>query len=495
MTLKEYTLPYLIDIPEIPDIPTSEIESRFSDYYEYVESIKSRLTDSTYAFASVSRYPEDVLTIHGAWLESLSLDVIASGRRLEDRASDISVRLLGAFHDGYIELRYVNATSFSFVPVQEWQYDEIHLTKEGRVIHTIRFDENSHWIIECDSISHEWKPFRWTAQTTLQHTKLIFRERRILRGPEPWITSVAFSPDGGNLATLSGSGGLLNVRNIEGNPLMAIGGKNTRILRSFAFNPGGSSVAGITENDGTPVVHMWSLPEGHEIGTLVPELEEDDWNQIERITFSPDGSIIACAARRNTTLWSVKTQTVLRRLDCYWSVSFSSDGNTLAGVANGGRRIIDDGAIKIWNVSSGEEVTTVFSPSLSIFRVEFSPDGTKLACIARDYQYPPIGIHLILIWDTRTWQNLCEFRANYDISEIAWHPDSRLLVSAGGLPHRNLNERTGFITAWDSERCWELHSEIASPKPIYSVAFNRDGTLLASAGSDGLLSLWDVNAE
>jgi hypothetical protein len=38
-------------------------------------------------------------------------------------------------------------------------YDEVRLGGENRVVHEIRFLADSHWLIECEDFTYEWKPF------------------------------------------------------------------------------------------------------------------------------------------------------------------------------------------------------------------------------------------------------------------------------------------------------------------------------------------------
>jgi hypothetical protein len=94
----------------------SELNDRFSEYLAYLRSIEDRLAPGAYAFASAPwHYDEqDRRCPHDAWVESITLTESGAGERHQDRHLDIHVRLLGAYHDGHIELRYSNVASYSF---------------------------------------------------------------------------------------------------------------------------------------------------------------------------------------------------------------------------------------------------------------------------------------------------------------------------------------------------------------------------------------------
>jgi WD40 repeat protein len=69
------------------------------------------------------------------------------------------------------------------------------------------------------------------------------------------------------------------------------------------------------------------------------------------------------------------------------------------------------------------------------------------------------------------------------VYSTAFHPEGRLLASAG---------LDGAVKLWDPTTGQERHTFAAHKGIVYSVAFQRDGRLLASAGEDEVVRLWDV---
>ena len=89
---------------------------------------------------------------------SWKLTVRSSGDRSENRELDIHTKFLGSYHDGYIEFHYRNVRDYLLPFGGDWMYGEVRLGEEGHVIHEIRFLADSHWLIECDDFTYEWKP-------------------------------------------------------------------------------------------------------------------------------------------------------------------------------------------------------------------------------------------------------------------------------------------------------------------------------------------------
>jgi hypothetical protein len=85
----------------------------------------------------------------------------ASGSRQENRQSHIKLRLLGAYHDGHIEIEYLNVRRYSigceFPAHGDWGIDEIRLSDSGAVVHEIEIGATV-WLIECEDIRYVWLP-------------------------------------------------------------------------------------------------------------------------------------------------------------------------------------------------------------------------------------------------------------------------------------------------------------------------------------------------
>src|ERR1700684_1440467 len=117
----------------------------FRRYSEYLKSSKESFPPGAYALAASDWYHNfnDHRSPHDAWLESCEISEWSLGDRSERRGLELKVRLLGAYQDGHIELTYPNVVAYAFnvegggKEHQDWRYDELRLSDDGRLIHRI----------------------------------------------------------------------------------------------------------------------------------------------------------------------------------------------------------------------------------------------------------------------------------------------------------------------------------------------------------------------
>ncbi len=112
--------------------------------------------------------PRDHRCPHDAWLESVEISEPAEGARKENRQTAITIKLLGAYHDGNIVLRYRGVTTYSLASssctkgLSDWLSDQFS-QRYGMIVHSITWagharESQSQWQIEAESVTYEWVP-------------------------------------------------------------------------------------------------------------------------------------------------------------------------------------------------------------------------------------------------------------------------------------------------------------------------------------------------
>jgi WD40 repeat protein/predicted Ser/Thr protein kinase len=169
-------------------------------------------------------------------------------------------------------------------------------------------------------------------------------ERASFAGPGGYLQSVAFSPDGRRLV-LGGIGDTVEV-------VEALTGKRVRSLAArpgtcAVFSPDGRRLAAGCA-DGTLLV--WDAESGREVRSVRAHA-----GNVSDLAFSPDGSRLATAGldlfrgKGQVKLWDVSTGKELLALPGQMSVAFSPDGNLLAAPAFGD--LLSPGVIKVWDAT------------------------------------------------------------------------------------------------------------------------------------------------
>ena len=289
--------------------------------------------------------------------------------------------------------------------------------------------------------------------------------------PEHRVTSVAFSPNGSTLAMAlrdnknTNAVKLWNVAMGQSTTLRGHGGT----VLSVAFSPDGATLATASQD---ATVKFWDIATLKNIATLAITPISDP------VAFSPDGSILATGAGVEVRLWDVATGQSVTTFEGHTSlvnsVAFSPDGTILA---SGG----SDGLVKLWNISTGENIVTRQSTSDYVgfsdhCPMAFSPDGMKIASEVISRVKRP----MTEVWDISTGRRLAFFISpgSSGVTSLAFSPDgSTLAVAAGSV-----------VGLWDIS----TEENIATLQDTRGpVAFSPDGKILVSRPwSD--IKLWDV---
>jgi WD40 repeat protein len=200
--------------------------------------------------------------------------------------------------------------------------------------------------------------------------------------------------------------------------------------------------------------------------------------QCSNLAFSKDGSMIAMAGWTAAVVWDVdaslqagtgvKLRTFPAEVPPFWAVEFSADGSAFYA---GGL----EGAVRSWDLDSGEMLETLPPPGSWILDFEVGLDGSWFAASS--------GAGPIRIWDAHSNKTVANLTAQVGPYWLAQSHDGRLLGSSGG---------DGTIRVWDT-RSWELLRTFSGHHgAVMQIRFSPDASHIASVSEDGTIKIWDL---
>ncbi|RPJ21855.1 MAG: hypothetical protein EHM33_25040, partial [Chloroflexi bacterium] len=292
------------------------------------------------------------------------------------------------------------------------------------------------------------------------------RELLTLAGHTGWVMGIAFSPDGKRLISTSLDGTARVWSLTPGNETVTVASPAAVYGVRVAYNPNGQEFA---TNGGDGTATLWNA----ETGEPRLSLTEHDL-EVLSVAFSPDGTRFATGSIDSTTIvWDTASGQKLLTLSGHEAgvrdIAFSPDGKL---IATGGF----DGIAKVWDTETGKLIHEITEHQGLVLGVAFSPDGTHLATASTDATAK--------IWNVKTGKLVFTLTAHNDgLPDIAYSPDGALLATGSG---------DGTAIIWDALTGSKLLTLIGHSSQIQSVAFSPDGRLLATGSEDNTAKVWDV---
>jgi len=300
---------------------------------------------------------------------------------------------------------------------------------------------------------------------------------RTFAGHRGAVASVSFSRDG-SLALSASYDHTVRVWDVATAEQRALFSGHGGAALSAALSPN-QAVAVSADDKG--VLNTWNTTP-NEVLVL-----RDHSDPIESVAFSPDGLVAVSGARDDTLkFWDLATGQMLRSIDAHvqWIPSVPNDWirSVAYAPAPNGRFVVlsggFDGAVKLWDVATGQLVRTFGSDGQPVQSVALSRDGRLAMAGGED--------NTAHVWEVATGREVAVFRGDGqdEVFSVAFSPDATLALSG---------YKSGVIRLWDVKSAHEIWKFTGHTYVVHSLAFSPDGQTFLSASWDNSLRLWDLN--
>lgn len=212
----------------------------------------------------------------------------------------------------------------------------------------------------------------------------------------------------------------------------------------------------------------------------------EEINVIE-VLWSPSGEMIATRTNNYTTwIWNVESEEhilTLKQPRHINSISWSPDETQIATASYG--------TIIIWDTKTGDSLRTINvdnprEPFDIIYRIDWSPDGTLMACSYSPCMFGIINMSSGELFISFDQEELSQTRSYTTATVLKWSPDGTKLAA-----------RSDTIIIWDlvTEELTFLDSPSNYANDIETFDWSPDASNIVSGHLDGLVIMWGSPAD
>jgi WD40 repeat protein len=275
------------------------------------------------------------------------------------------------------------------------------------------------------------------------------------------------------------------------------------------FSPDNQRIV-VGEENG--MARVYEIATQAELHCAIPHLDF-----ISTFALSSDGQRIATGGVNGSIrIWNTKNQQALHTIKAHTaeilSLAFSPDGEQIASASR-------DKTIGVWDSKSGtrKQQLKLQDEPARISSLAFAPDGFRLA----------LGIGKLQFWSSYTGKKLIEFGSPTD--RLVFHPNKKQILTAnrsfGVISLLDISSQTiiwesaplasntncitidttGKYFAVGTNEFSALIGEtitgkiiqkiVSHSRSIVGIAFSPDSQLLATAGYDGTIQIWEISTE
>ncbi len=196
---------------------------------------------------------------------------------------------------------------------------------------------------------------------------------------------------------------------------------------------------------------------------------------VRSIAFSADGRMVASGGDDSViSLWDLSKGEITRSFKGHSSfvssVLFGPEDKTITS-----RSGKPENSVIVWDVKTGDRIETTEATVMPAFNSVYSPDRKQMASWAANS---------VALWDVKSGQKIRTLEGHTDrVNTVAFSKDGLVLASGA-------QDRT--IVLWDAATGDRIKTLEGHTDEVYSLAFSPNGRLLASGSGDKAIIIWDL---
>jgi WD40 repeat protein len=314
-----------------------------------------------------------------------------------------------------------------------------------------------------------------------------------------FIIDVAFSPDG-TLLAIAGIQSTINIWDFTNRTVRFPLEGHLGWVNALAFSRDGNRLIS-ADSDGT--IRLWDVQARKQIGIF----RDPEGRQVFAVAFAPDEKSIISTTGEELKIWNAEPRppaAIIETRQRWGWPAVSPDGKWLVTVgARQGEPYSESESIKVWDVGSRQQRFHLVHKNAQPLPPAFSPDGKLFAVGGEDPQ------RTVSVWETALWDSatappkpIASFTNEFEVGSIAFSPDEKIMAMAGmafnpETPSGATN-RLAFreVGSWRKLRILEGAGAVTTESAgAASVAFSKNGRLLAVGYRDGWVRLWDFKRQ
>lgn len=338
------------------------------------------------------------------------------------------------------------------------------------------------WIEGWRDAKESLGPFSWARSMVPPLLPLGSPQVGIFKGHTRGVHAHAVSPDGQYLATAGGYDHSTRVFRVASGEELLKYELSEEFIQSVAFAPDGTQLA-VCAGSEIHLIDAWDaglrrVLKGHGF-------------DVTAVAFAPDGLRLASGSSDETVvIWDTSSGAALVRLGIsageVTAVAFSPTGSLLATFSQ------YDDEVRLWDAGSDDLRPlaglrlTVDSDRPRLRCLAFSPNGSFLAAGSGEAILSSLdSINVVFVWDIDQGEVVAGFEGHERaVRGLAWLPDGATLASCS---------EDWTLRFWSIPENCQSFIVRGHDGPVNTVTVSPDGRFAITASLDGTARIWDLD--